>query len=223
MSAKTQTILPARIKQASIPALYKAIAPSYDVWGKLFETKARQRCLELARIRDGETILEVAVGTGLMFAEILKRNPAGCNEGIDLTEAMLDRAVQRATAIGVKNYRLNQGDAYSLKFADDTFDLVVNNYMFDLLPENDFATVLGEFKRVLKPGGRLALVNMAKSERWHQSIWESIYKKDPTWLGGCRGVALSEFVRAAGFRDVSREFISQKTWPSEVVCGIKPQ
>ena len=219
---KTKLItLPAKIKQTDVPNLYKATAPVYDLWGRLTETKARQRCLELAQIRDGEAVLEVAVGTGLTFAEILKRNPTGRNEGIDLTPAMLERAEQKAAQIGARNYQLRVGDAYHLEFADNTFDLVVNNFMFDLLPEKDFSVVLAEFKRVLRLGGRLVLVNMAQGERWYNGLWKIVYRINPAWIGGCRGVALLNDVRSSGFQDVRRENLSQMTFPAEIVYGVK--
>ena len=215
-------ILPAKLAKPDVPRVYRWTAPIYDVWGRLTESKARDRCLELARIRDGEAVLEVAVGTGLAFAEILKQNPSGRNDGIDLTQEMLDKAIRKAAAACQNNYRLCVGDAYHLKFADASFEALVNNYMFDLLPEDDFGRVLTEFKRVLRPGGRLVLVNMAKGERWHNAIWEAIYKLNATWIGGCRGVSLLEHVQAMGFQDTRREFISQMTFPSEVVYGVKP-
>ena len=53
---------------------------------------------------------------------------------------------------------------------ENSFDLLINNYMFDLLPEPDFEPVLAEFGRVLKPGGRLVLANMAREGTLVQSI-----------------------------------------------------
>jgi ubiquinone/menaquinone biosynthesis C-methylase UbiE len=135
----------------------------------------------LAAIRDGEDVLEVAVGTGLAFERILQANPSGRNEGIDL---------------------------------------LINNYMFDLLPEQDFLTVLREFKRVLRPGGRLAMVNMTKGERWYNGIWNRIYRINPALLGGCRGVSLLPQLEACGFVKCKREYMSQFTFPSEIVYGI---
>jgi ubiquinone/menaquinone biosynthesis C-methylase UbiE len=87
----------------------------------LTESKARDRCLEIAAIQDGESVLEVAVGTGLAFERILKANPSGRNEGIDLTEAMLNRAEKRAASAGFKSYRLTVGDAYNLDFSGQRF------------------------------------------------------------------------------------------------------
>jgi ubiquinone/menaquinone biosynthesis C-methylase UbiE len=216
-------VLDARIKKSQVPSVYRKIAPVYDLWAMLTESKARSLCLQTVAIRDGETVLEVAVGTGMAFAEILKANPSGRNEGIDLTEQMLNRAKKKAAKTGAANYRLTLGDAYALTFADESFDVVINNYMFDLIPENDFKTVLGEFNRVLRPGGRLAMVNMSRCERWNHALWELIYRINPAWLGGCRGVYILPFLESAGFQQIKREYISQMTFPSEVVFAVKPK
>ncbi len=210
----------ARLDKARVVDTYRKIAPSYDLWAWLTESKARDRCLELAAIRNGEEVLEVAVGTGLAFERILKANPSGRNEGIDLTEAMLIRADRKAAKSGSNNYRLRVGDAYDLDFPDNSFDVLINNYMFDLLPQQDFLTVLEEFNRVLRPGGRLAMVNMTKGERWYNGLWERIYRINPALLGGCRGVTLLPQIEVCGFRQTKREYMSQLTFPSEIVCGV---
>lgn len=210
-------MLDAKVKRNQVANVYRRIAPTYDLWGRLTESRARDRCLQLAAIRDGEDVLEVAVGTGLAFEKILDLNPSGRNEGIDLTEAMLERAKEKAFRSGHSNYRLGVGDAYALDFPDSSFDVLVNNYMFDLLPERDFSRVLAEFQRVLRPGGRLAMVNMTKGERRYNGIWERIYRINPALLGGCRGVSLMEYLDESGFTALRRQYVSQMTFPSEVV------
>ena len=213
-------MLDAKIRKDRVPHVYRRIAPIYDVWAWLTERNARERCLELAAIGDGESVLEVAVGTGMTFLKILEANPSGQNEGIDLTPAMLQRAEARAARTQLSSYRLTVGDAYDLPFADDSFDVLINNYMFDLLPERDFPVVLEEFKRVLRPRGRLAMVNMTQGKRWYNGTWSILYRMNPSLLGGCRSVSLLPFVQASGFRGTTREYISQFTCPSEVVFGI---
>jgi len=210
----------AKIEKGRVADIYRKIAPSYDLWAWLTESKARDRCLELAAIQNGEAVLEVAVGTGLAFERILKTNPSGRNEGIDLTDAMLIRADRKASKSGADNYRLRIGDAYDLDFPDNSFDVLVNNYMFDLLPQRDFLTVLEEFKRVLRPSGRLAMVNMTIGERWYNGVWEQIYRINPALLGGCRGVFLLPQLEVCGFRQAKREYMSQLTFPSEIVCAV---
>jgi ubiquinone/menaquinone biosynthesis C-methylase UbiE len=220
---KTKKILPAKINKVDIPQLYKRIAPIYDLSGKLIEAKARRRCLEMANIQDGESVLEVAVGTGLLFAEILKMNPSGRNEGIDLTEEMLAHARRRIDRPGMNaNHSLRLGDAYHLEYPENTFDVLINNYMFDLLPESDFSLILAEFNRVLRPKGRMILVNMAKGPHWYNNVWEIFYRINAALMGGCRGVSLLPYVNSSGFKNTQKEFVAQMTFPSEVVYGIKP-
>ncbi len=215
------TMLKAKLSKTQIPEVYASRVGSYDMWAKLTESKAQKRCLELANIRNGETILEVAVGTGIIFTQLLQQNPAGWNEGIDLTTAMLAKAQAKAAQTGNKNYRLRIGDAYNLPFGADKFDLLINNYMFDLLPAEDFAHILAEFKRVLRPGGRLVLVNMGQARHWYNSIWDKLYGLSSTSMGGCRAVSLTDPMQAAGFKLTHNEFISQMTFPSEIITCIK--
>lgn len=214
--------LPARLQKSAIPSTYTLIAPTHDWLAVIVEAEARQKGLAWAGVQDGETVLEVAVGTGLSFKHILAKNPSGHNYGVDLTPAMLKKAQKRAKRSGQSNYTLSLGDAYALNFPDNKFDLVLNSYMFDLLPKADFVPVLQEFKRVLKPGGRLVQINMTPGKAWYNHLWEGLYRLHPVLLGGCRGVEMEIPFQQAGFRQVKREYISQRTFPSEVVKGVKP-
>ncbi len=213
------SIANARLNKAEVVSVYSQTAPVYDLWGMLTETRARTRALALANIQNGETVLEVAVGTGLTFRELLRANPQGQTTGIDLTPAMLEKAKHKAQKVGHDHYQLAVGDAYHLDFPDHHFDLLMNNYMFDLLPEADFSLVLAEFRRVLKPGGRVVLVNMTKGTRFYEHFWETLYHLNPRWLGGCRGVLLTEALRAARFRNLQREVMSQLGFPSEILVA----
>jgi len=207
------------LTKTEVVTVYARAARFYDLWGRLTETRARRRALELARVRDGESVLEVAVGTGLAFAELLRRNPNGRNDGIDLTEAMLVKAREKAEHSSANNWRLRVGDAYHLDFAPATFDLLLNCYMFDLLPEADFSRVLAEFHRVLKPGGRLVLVNLAPGDGVVSWLWSHIHRIRPAWVGGCRGVRMGGQVRDAGFVIETSKRVSQFGVPSDVIVA----
>ena len=93
--------------------------------------------------------------------------------------------------------------------------------MFDILPVEDFIPILLEYKRVLKDGGRIILVNMTKGEKWVNQIYKEIYKLKPPLLAGCRGIPVQPFLEKIGFTEIKREFISRLGFPSEVVQGIK--
>lgn len=141
----------ARVSQNIIGSVYDKITPVYDIWGKLTETKARNRAIEIADIKDGQNILEVAVGTGLAFYEIVKRNPNGTNTGIDISEGMLVKARKRLEAVRDEaNYVLKKASAFNLPLENESFDTLINNYMFDLISFNDMDKIIDEFKRVLK-------------------------------------------------------------------------
>ena len=213
-------ILEARGTPEEIVRKYNRIASIYDLFGISMESKARQRALDVAAIQDGEKILEVALGTGLNFVEILKRNPCGWVEGIDVSAKMLEKAKKRISKIGRQNYTLHLSDCRHLPFKSGTFDVLMNQYLFDILPVEDFLPILLEFKRVLKDGGRIVLVNMTKGERWVNQFYEEIYKLKLPLLAGCRGVFIQPFLEEIGFKEIQRGFISQLGFPSEVVRGI---
>jgi len=213
---------PARLSKTDVARTYTWIAPTHDWLAVLVEAHARQLGIQWAGVSDGEDVLEVAVGTGLTFRELLKQNPNGRSEGIDLTPAMLRHAQRRARRTEATNYRLQFGDAYALPFPDASFDLVMNSYMFDMLPEADFVPVLREYKRVLRPGGRLVMMNMTIGPKWYHQFWEIVYRIWPPMLGGCRGIKLAPSFSSAGFIAVRHTFVSQWTFPSEVIYGERP-
>ena len=211
--------LEARVSQNEIAFVYDNLSGIYDIWGKLTESRARNRAIELAAIEDGQQVLEVAVGTGLAFYEIVKRNPHGLNVGIDLSPGMLERAKKRLSTLLGANYSLRTGTAFDLEIATGSIDLLVNNYMFDLISYEDMDKVLLEFKRVLQPGGRLVLVNMTRGERFGSGLYDLIYRLSPKTMGGCRGVRLSEKLKQHGFNIEVREYHQQLLFPSEVILA----
>lgn len=216
-----QKILEARYTHQEIVRKYNWIAPIYDLFGVLVESKARQRAIELSEIQNGEKVLEVAFGTGLNFVEILKRNPDGWVDGIDISMKMVEKARKRILKTGQQNYTLYLGDCRYLPFEDGTFDILMNQYLLDILPVEDFIPILLEFKRVIKEGGRIILVNMTKGETWVNQIYEGIYKLKPPLLAGCRGVMALPFLQEIGFKEIKREFVSSFGFPSEVIRAVK--
>ena len=213
--------LDAKISQEQIGVVYDKLSGIYDIWGKLTESRTRSRAMELASITDGENILEVAVGTGLAFYEIVKKNPHGNNMGIDLSEGMLKKAKHRLKELPDANYRLTVGTAFDLPAASESVDLLINNYMFDLIPFADMDKVLLEFKRVLKAGAKLILVNMTVGETLGSRLYEVIYRVSPEIMGGCRGVKLAEKLEQHGFTVETRETYQQLLFPSELILARK--
>jgi ubiquinone/menaquinone biosynthesis C-methylase UbiE len=200
---------------------YSKVAWFYDVWSYLTESKAAKKVIEIADIKDGESILEVAVGTGIVFKKILLRNPAGKNKGVDISKSMLSRAIKRLENFNARTFTLEIGSAYHLPYKDNAFDLIINNFMLDLLPEGDFDIVLSEFYRVLKPSGRTVISTMAFGSKWYHRFWRWIAREIPGLLTGCRPVSISLSLNKAGFRIDETIQISQNTFPAEVIGAMK--
>ncbi|MFZ1978139.1 MAG: methyltransferase domain-containing protein [Bacteroidota bacterium] len=212
-------VLDARIAQNNIGQVYDKLAGVYNVWGHLTESRARNRAVELARIEDGQNILEAAVETGLTFYEIAKRNPNGMNTGIDLSEGMLRKARKRLQKLSGAKFTLQQVSAFNLPVENHSIDTLVNNYMFDLIANEDMDKLLIEFRRALKKDGKLVLVNMTRGESAASSVYDRIYKISPAAMGGCRGVLLSDKLNDNGFEIVTREYFQQLLFPSEVLLA----
>jgi ubiquinone/menaquinone biosynthesis C-methylase UbiE len=157
----------------------------------------------------------------LAFKEIVKRNPKGLNLGVDISPGMLAKAEKRLSKLPGANYELKLGSAFDLPAQDEEFDLLMNNYMFDLIAFKEMDAILTGFKRVLKKGGKLIFVNMTVGERFGSGLYDLIFRLSPKTIGGCRGVQLSERLLNHGFQVVSREYHQQMLFPSEVIAAQK--
>jgi len=82
---QAQSTAKARVSQRDATALYDNLSGVYNLFGHLAESNARDRSLELAEVKPGQHVLEVAVGTGLALVHVVRANPAGRNVGIDIS------------------------------------------------------------------------------------------------------------------------------------------
>jgi ubiquinone/menaquinone biosynthesis C-methylase UbiE len=148
-------------------------------------------------------VLEVAVGTGLNLPHY---DPDLKVTGIDLSSAMLDVARQRAAELGrqVDRVDLREGDAHQLPFDGASFDTVVCTFSLCNIP--DPRQAIAEMRRVLRPGGRLVLVDHVRSTSkpiyWLQKVLEPLsVRADGDYL--TRRPA--EIVDLLGFEVVERD------------------
>jgi ubiquinone/menaquinone biosynthesis C-methylase UbiE len=201
---------------------YKQVAWFYNLWSWITESKAAKKVLEFAEINNGESIIEIACGTGLVFKEIVRKNPDGENLGIDLSAVMLSKAHKLLADEDSKNYELQQRDIFDLQIKDESYDKLVNNFMIDLMPEDKFDTILSEFHRILKPNGIAVISIFSFGKRKVNKFWVWIAKHFPKLLTGCRPVEIENNLKNVGFMIEKEVEISQNTFPSKVYKLRKP-
>jgi demethylmenaquinone methyltransferase/2-methoxy-6-polyprenyl-1,4-benzoquinol methylase len=209
-----------------IQKYYRWRASNYDARSS-FEVEHHLEAIGLADIQEGQRVLDVACGTGRATADLAKAvGPHGLVDALDLTDAMLAQAHAKLDQLGLAS-RVNfkQGNARDLPYPDATFDLLYNGYMFDLIPIERFLPILKEFERVIKPGGKLVLVNMSKPQP-RKTFYEAIYEKG--WaVMPCRPVMMSPLLEPAGFTDITRLYrpshglIVSWLWGTEIVLARK--
>src|SRR5207237_5447542 len=145
--------------RATVEQAYDRWAPIYDlVFGGVF-SKGRRAAIA-ATNRMGGRVLEVGVGTGISLPQYA---PHLRIFGTDISEAMLEKAKKRVAEFGLRNVEgLAVMDAEKLDFPDDSFDVVMAQYVVTAVPNPEVA--LDEFARVLRPGGELIILTRVSAD-----------------------------------------------------------
>jgi len=156
---------------ANVERAYARWAPIYDlVFGAVFDAGRRASIVAAERAcgPGGGRILEVGVGTGISLPDYARTNRL---VGVDLSEPMLRKAVERVAAQRLSNVEaLAVMDAEHLALPDKSFDVVVAQYVITAVPHPE--ATLDEFARVIKPGGEIVLVNHIGAESGPRRLFE---------------------------------------------------
>jgi phosphatidylethanolamine/phosphatidyl-N-methylethanolamine N-methyltransferase len=208
--AKTRAVEAAatntELDQETITKAYDRWAPVYDlVFGAVFE-RGRHAAIAAAE-RIGGSILEVGVGTGISLPDYAPTNRIF---GVDISPAMLRKAQERVDELGLRHVEgLTVMDGERLSFPDESFDVVVAQYVITTVP-NPEAT-LDEFARVLKPGGEIVLVSRVGAEAGLRRTLEQWFAPAARRLGWRTEFAWDRYVRWAerphGVRLVERRAV----------------
>ena len=151
-------------KRARVQRMFAAIAPSYDINNRLHslwqDQRWRRKAVKLAHLRPGETVVDVACGTGDLAIAFASRLSGGSVIGIDFTHAMLPLA-RHKSAIGNPQSAItfSCGDALALPLPDACADVV--SIAFGIRNVQDPARALQEFHRILRPGGRVIILEFS--------------------------------------------------------------
>src|SRR5271168_945180 len=154
-----------------------------------------------AHLRAGEVVVDLGSGGGLDVFLVAKMvGPEGRAIGIDMTPAMIERASANAAAGGYSNVEFYQSTIDSIPMPDASVDCVISNCVLNLAP--DKLAVFREIARILKPGGRLAVSDIALK----QELPEAVSRSMAAYVGCISGAIRIEDYRAglvaAGFEHV---------------------
>ena len=149
---------------------YRKRASNYDITANLYylfgyrEWAYRKKAVRALNLKDGDTILDLACGTGLNFPLYQKFiGPTGKIIGIDITDAMLVQAQERINKFGWKNVSLIQEDAATYQ-NPSSFDAVISTFGLSLLPNPEH--VLINILETLKPQGRFVFLDLQIPQTW---------------------------------------------------------
>ena len=181
---------------------------------------------DLADIRDGETVVDLGSGSGTdTFVAALKVGPNGQVIGVDMTDEQLAKAENLRTAGGFDNVDYRKGYIERTPCDDARADVVISNGVINLAP--DKSAVFGEVKRILKPGGRLAIADIVTKVQ----LPEGVTCNADLWAA-CIGGAMRQddyvaAIETAGLRveavrdNDAYQFISDNARQAEQKWGVK--
>jgi ubiquinone/menaquinone biosynthesis C-methylase UbiE len=155
MSGTSRTYLPAAGRDWALPF--------YDPFVRLLGgDAARAALLEHAALRVGHRVLDIGCGTGTLVVLIKRRYPEVEVVGLDPDPKAFARAARKAGREGL-SIQLDRGFADQLPYAESSFDRVFSSFMLHHVEGDAKAATLREVRRVLKPGGRLHLLDFSTS------------------------------------------------------------
>ncbi len=205
-------------------ASYNRLSKWYDLIAGSSEWKFVKSGLELLNASPAEKILDIGFGTGKSIAELAQSaGDDGRVTGIDISEGMYEITQGRLEQDGLANQvTLCLGDATSLPFEDQVFDAVFSGYTLELFDTPEIPIVLQECRRVLRTGGRMVIVSMAKDEVDSLAVrlYEWAHRHFPNYFD-CRPIYVSESMMENGFQIVETRKMKMWGLPVDVVLGIK--
>ena len=178
------------LRPAQVRGMFDGIAPIYDALNTAMTAglhhRWRGRAADLARVRPGARVLDVATGTGDLAIELAGRvSPGGEVLGCDFSEVMLSLARSKASAVprpgdatsppGAARVtpRFEWADALRLPYADDSFDAATVG--FGVRNFADLSRGLAEMARVVRPGGRVVILEMTTPTKFPLSLFFGLW------------------------------------------------
>jgi len=141
---------------------FNLVASGYDNPAQRYFPMSADKMAEYLKPKPGNRVLDIATGTGMVATAMAQAIlPDGRVQGIDISTSMLDKAFENITKLGLSNIDLHEMDAAKLDFKSNYFDCVCCGFGIFFMP--NMIDSLKEWRRVLKPNGRLLFTSFASS------------------------------------------------------------
>jgi demethylmenaquinone methyltransferase/2-methoxy-6-polyprenyl-1,4-benzoquinol methylase len=203
---------------------YDKIAGVYDLLAERSESPVREAGLRKLSVGQSERVLEIGCGTGHSLVELARtvgRSGRVC--GVDLSEKMLFESRRRLSEVApAAEVQLARSDAAMLPYEDVFFDGVFMSFTLELFDTPEIPLVLEECRRVLKKGGRIAVVGVSKEPSTDKAVrvFEWTHRHFPNLLD-CRPIYVARSISDAGFQVLEKDIESM--WvPVEIVLARRP-
>lgn len=181
------------LQKRQVQRAYELWAPAYDFIFDWIFAPGRASAIKHLGMGRQDSVLEVGIGTGLN----LPLYPATTRlTGIDLSQEMLDKAVERVQNLAMPNVTLKVMDATSMDFGDNEFDRAIATYTISAVP--DPVAVLREMRRVVKPGGVIVILNHFRSDHRLFGWAEDLVAPICTRLGWKSNLAMRPLLQRVG-------------------------
>jgi phosphatidylethanolamine/phosphatidyl-N-methylethanolamine N-methyltransferase len=181
-----------------VERVYGVLARVYDDSFDWALGPGRRHAVRSLPLSSGDDVLEIGVGTGLT----LPLFPADCRvTGIDISEAMLERAQARTEDLRGTDLDLRRMDAQNLNFRDESFDHVLAPYVISVVP--DPIRVMSEMRRVCRVGGTVVVLNQFRSHNAVLGLLDRGLTPLTQWLGFRMDLPIETVTETAGL-DVVR-------------------
>jgi len=156
----------------------------------------------IAELKEGEVVLDLGSGGGIdCFLAAQKVGAQGRVIGVDMTPEMIQLARQNVQKMETSNVEFRLGEMEHMPVADNSVDVIISNCVINLSPDKE--AVFGEAYRVLKPGGRLCVSDMALLAELPEEIKDNLDQWSGCIAGALREEVYLDKIRAAGFNDIT--------------------
>jgi ubiquinone/menaquinone biosynthesis C-methylase UbiE len=205
----------------------------YDRFGRMqdqqafYEDRALNDMIAHADFPSAQAVFELGCGTGRLAEQLLSDQlPASASYlGVDVSSTMIELASARVMKFADRARVVLVNGSPTIAAADCEYDRFLSSFVLDLMPAENIKAVLMEARRVLQPAGQLALVGLChgfnRGTRLVDGVWSWLARHRPGWVGGCRPIDLTEFVREPDWSIVYHQRLSSFLVPMEVLVALR--